>query len=251
MFLTVKRFVRRSLWRILGVPPQAQMRSIVGINTKQPRYEIIDNAIKIIQHNTRVSHRKCRVGEEGSLLGDYLEFGCFEGNTFVHAYKRAAPLMPWMRFWAIDSFQGLPEPTGQDKDGEFWQGQFACDQETFLKNLSNAGVDFNRIVCVPGWFHETLTPELKRQKNLKIASIVYVDCDLYNSAVSVLNYITDIVETGSVIMFDDWFCFKGDPEKGVRRACSEWLSANPDILLNDWYLFGAYGKSFIVNRKSI
>jgi O-methyltransferase len=251
MFLQIKRFVRRIFWRILGAPPQAQARSIVGINTKQPRYEMLDNAIKIIQHNTRVSRRKCRVGEEGSLLGDYLEFGCFEGNTFLHAYKRAAPLMPWMRFWAIDSFQGLPEPSGQDKDGEFWQGQFSCDQDTFLKNLRDASVDFNRIICVPGWFHETLTPELKRQKNLKIASIVYVDCDLYNSAVPVLNYITDLVETGSVIIFDDWFCFKGNPERGVQRACSEWLSENPGISLNDWHLFGAYGKSFIVYRKPL
>lgn len=221
-----------------------------GLDSKELRLQMLDKAIKIVYHNTRVSRKECQVGEKGSLLGDYLEFGCFEGNTFSYAYKCASGLMPWMRFFAFDSFQGLPEPEGRDKDGEFWKGQFSCDKETFIENLKKSDVDFNRIECIPGWFDKTLDPELKQEKKLSIASLVYIDCDLYNSTVPVLNFITDLVETGSVIMFDDWFCFKGDPQKGVQRACIEWLESNPNISLQDYHLFGAFGKSFIVIKNN-
>ncbi|MEZ4681895.1 MAG: TylF/MycF/NovP-related O-methyltransferase [Caldilineaceae bacterium] len=179
------------------------------------------------------------------MLGDYLEFGCFHGDSFVHAYNRAAPLLPWMRFWAFDSFQGLPQLSGIDSDGEFWEGQFSCDEHTFMQNLQKANVDLERVNCIPGWFADTLTSNLKQKKNLQVASIVYIDCDLYHSTVPVLDFITDLVETGTVIMFDDWFCFKADPQKGVQKACSEWLQRNPRIKLHGWHLFGPYGKSFI------
>jgi hypothetical protein len=51
-----------------------------------------------------------------------------------------------------------------------------------------------------------------------------------------------------VLIFDEWFTAKGDPDRGEPRACAEWLANNPDIALQDWHLFGAYGKSFIVTR---
>jgi O-methyltransferase len=32
-----------------------------------------------------------------------------------------------------------------------------------------------------------------------------------------------------VIVFDDWFCFYGDPDRGERRAWAEFCQANPDL----------------------
>lgn len=218
------------------------------IDTIHPRFWMLDNASMIVHHNTRTLREKHEPGDAGSLLGDYLEFGVSKGVTFGHAYARAAPLMPWMRFWAFDSFQGLPEPVGSDVGGEFWEGQFACDEASFLKNVTEAGVDMKRVVCVPGWFNETLTPDLKRENSLTVASMVYIDADLYNSTVPVLEFIADLVETGTVLMFDDWFCFRADRGRGVQRACAEWLHRHPSISLLDWHLFGPYGKSFFVNR---
>jgi hypothetical protein len=211
---------------------------------------MLDTAIKLINHNTTTSRTRHPAGTPGSLLGDYLEFGCAAGGSFLHAYKRAAPLMPWMRFWAFDSFAGLPRPEGIDQDGEAQEGLFACNQQTFLRNLRVAKVDWSRVVCVPGWYSDTLTPGLKPHRGLKLASIVYIDCDLYHSCVLALAFITDLVETGSVIIFDEWLTFKGDPNRGEQRACAEWLTRHPEITLQDWHFFGAYGKSFIVVRAS-
>jgi hypothetical protein len=210
---------------------------------------MISYAIALINHQTRLVRENKKIAEPGTLLGDYLEFGCYRGESFIYAYKCASKMLPWMRFFAFDSFQGLPALTEEDRNGPFYSGQFSCSQKDFMDNLRKAKLDLKRVVCIPGWFNETLRPELKKEKNLKIASIVYIDCNLYTSCVSVLNFLTDILETGSIIIFDDWFSFNADPTKGIQRACREWLKQNPNILLQDWHVFGPFGKSFIVKIK--
>ena len=209
---------------------------------------MLDMAVKFVNHNTSSARERQAIGAPGSLLGDYLEFGCAAGASFVHTYQQAAPRMPWMRFLAFDSFQGLPRPEGIDADGEAREGLFACDEKTFVGNLREANVDLGRVICVPGWYRDTLTADVKRTHQLRLASIVYIDCDLYQSAVEALTFVSDLVETGTVLIFDEWFTAKGDPDRGEPRACAEWLASNPDIALQDWHLFGAYGKSFIVTR---
>jgi hypothetical protein len=209
---------------------------------------MLDMAVKFVNHNTGTARERHAAGEPGSLLGDYLEFGCAAGASLIHAYQQAAPRMPWMRFWAFDSFQGLPRPEGIDAGGEAREGLFACDQPAFTRNLREANVDLGRVICVPGWYRDTLTDDLKRAHDLRLAAIVYIDCDLYQSALEALTFVGDLVETGTVLIFDEWFTAKGDPDRGEPRACAEWLATHPDIGLQEWHLFGAYGKSFIVTR---
>ncbi len=46
------------------------------------------------------------------IEGDYCEFGVYTGRSFVHAYKALTrqEKTPSTRFFAFDSFEGLPEP---------------------------------------------------------------------------------------------------------------------------------------------
>jgi hypothetical protein len=233
----MRHALQKLAWRALGGPPR-----------QKADFWMLDMAVKFAHHNTTSARERETVGAPGSLLGDYLEFGCAAGASFIHTYRQASERMPWMRFWAFDSFKGLPRPEGIDIDGEAREGLFACDQPTFLRNLRAAGLDLDRVVCVPGWYRETLTPDLKRRHQLRIASIVYIDCDLYQSALEALTFVSDLVETGTVLIFDEWFTSKGDPDRGEQRACAEWLVRHPGIALQDWHFFGPYGKSFIVTR---
>lgn len=239
------KLIRRYIHKIIGPNPWFEH----NIDYLSARRQAIDNAIGAVDLYTRLSRNNKPAGTKGSLLGDYLEFGCYRGESFIYAFRHASPLMPWMKFYAFDSFQGLPKLKTADPEEVFWEGQFAYSQEDFTDNLKKAGVDLRRIRCIPGWFDDTLSKELKNKMNLTVASIVHIDCDLYQSCVPVLEFLTDIIETGSVIIFDDWFCYKADPQKGVMRACREWLSRNPGITLQDWHLVGAYGKSFIAQVK--
>jgi O-methyltransferase len=233
--------IRRTLqdlgWRLLGTP-----------RLQKADFWMLDMAVKFVNHNTTRARERDGVGTPGTLLGDYLEFGCAAGASFIHTYGQASRRMPWMRFWAFDSFQGLPRPAGIDTEGEAREGLFACDQATFIGNLRTAGVDLDRVVCIPGWYRDTLSDELKQAHRLRVASIVYIDCDLYQSALEALAFVTDLVETGTVLIFDEWFTSKGDPQRGEQRACAEWLARSPAIALQPWHLFGPYGKSFIVTR---
>ena len=103
------------------------------------------------------------------------------------------------------------------------------------------------IEIIEGFYKNSLTNELKSNLNLKKAAIVMIDCDFYNSAKLVLNFITDLINDGTILIFDDWYAYKGDPNKGEQKACSEWLEKNKNIKLIPYKSSGTHQKSFIVN----
>lgn len=183
--------------------------------------------------------------------GDYLEFGVYQGETFVNAWQSARVTgRKDMRFYAFDSFRGLPDPNDSeiDKGGEFREGQFASGRADFEQRLHRAGVDMGRVRVVEGFYEESL-PDLKPADiGLEAASIVWIDCDLYSSTVCVLDFVTDLVQDGTVILFDDWYCFRARPDRGEQLACREWLEANPGITLVPYRDFHWAGRAFIVNR---
>jgi hypothetical protein len=87
----------------------------------------------------------------------------------------------------------------------------------------------DRLVTVKGFYDESLDEATRRRFDGKKAAIVYVDCDLYASTVPVLRFVRDFLQRGTVIVFDDWNCFHGDPDKGERRAWAEFVAANPSL----------------------
>lgn len=186
------------------------------------------------------------------ISGDYLEFGVFQGKTFSYAYRVMAPLFPEMQFIALDSFEGLPEPKGIDaKDNYtsgFYPGQFACDIQQFKNNLISDGVDIKRVMMVEGWFDETLKPENPQVFAVDKVAAAWIDCDLYESTVPVLDFLTNRLSVGSVLLFDDWRCYRNLPDFGQQRACREWLERNPQITLNAFVDFGFHGQGFTVAK---
>lgn len=157
-----------------------------------------------------------------------------------------------MTFIALDSFEGLPEPTGQDAvlgyTSGFHAGEFACSRENFLANVSSSGGDIDRIITVPGWFNHSLAKDSPAIAGLGKVAAAWIDCDLYESTVPVLDFLTDRLSVGSVLLFDDWRCFRNLPDRGEQRACQEWLDRNPQISLREFVDFGFHGVSFTVER---
>lgn len=178
--------------------------------------------------------------------GDYLEFGVYEGRAMNWAMRHARRTKNDMRFFAFDTFTGLPDV---DDMGKWVPGDYACSEATFRENLRRRGHDLSRLTCVAGDFRETLTEGLRAEIGLEAAAIVFVDCDLYESTVPVLRFITPHLVTGSIIAFDDWFSFGGDPFRGEIRAVNEWLESTPSITLSHYRDFGISGKSFVVTLR--
>jgi len=62
-----------------------------------------------------------------------------------------------------------------------------------------------------------------------------------------LDFITDLVVEGTLLIFDDWFSFKANPNLGEQRACREWLEKNPQLSLTPYARWGVAQQSFIVH----
>jgi O-methyltransferase len=186
------------------------------------------------------------------LPGGYFEFGVSQGVTFSYAMRIMQGLFPHMEFVALDSFEGLPAPSGQDAvqgyTSGFQAGEFACTRETFLSNVASAGGDINRVKIVEGWFDQSLAKGDRRTAELGKVAAAWIDCDLYESTIPVLDFLTDRLSVGTVLLFDDWRCFRNLPDRGEQRACREWLERNPQIALRDFVDFGFHGVSFTVER---
>ncbi len=182
--------------------------------------------------------------------GDYLEFGVFEGSTFRFAYKNLSPYFDEMKFYAFDSFEGLPEPRGIDNikgySSNFNKGDFFCTEQKFKKLLESDGVEMKKISIIKGWFDDTLRNK-KENYGVRSISLAYIDSDFYESTVPVLEFITPRLEEGSLIIFDDWRCYRNQPHLGVQKACNEWLERNPHIKLRELFSYGWNGIAFTVS----
>ena len=215
------------------------------------RWYNIHRTLDPFPEHTQFVTNAMRLQAFAELDGDYLEFGVASGANFCRHYHRAQAMgLTSMRFYAFDSFQGLPEITGDDARGfcQYMKGQFAHDLPAFKRALAQYDVDLDKVDIVPGWFDDVLNDETKKKLQLKRATMVWIDCDLYESTVPVLDFVTDYLQTGTLLVFDDWFCFRGDPTRGEQRAFTEWLERNPLIGVTQYRKYGSSGNSFLVHR---
>lgn len=182
------------------------------------------------------------------LNGDYFEFGVYKGDNLCRAiYYAGTAGLTDMHFHAFDSFEGLPEFSETDQGfNPFAPRAYAATEEEFLENLEEQGFDLSRLSIHTGWYEEVL-PHIRQNQTIKgNAAIVWIDCDLYSSTRQALNFIKDYLVDGAIILFDDWFCFKGYADLGEMGAFREWLDRNPGIKAVPFRKFGWHGNSFII-----
>jgi hypothetical protein len=78
----------------------------------------------------------------------------------------------------------------------------------------------------------------------RIASAT-VDCDLYESAVPVFNFIEPLLQPGSVLYIDDLFVGnRGDPSRGLARAFVEFRARSRWRFVRHLDI-GWWGRSYI------
>ncbi len=203
------------------------------------------------------------------VRGDFLEFGVFEGRSLMHAYfyvrylthlieTGTVPILAGvsteplraMRFVGFDSFEGLPEPTYADTlDGQqewLGAGSFACSEERFWGNLKRNKVERERFVAVPGWYEQSLSEATVEEHGMRSAAVVHIDCDYYHSTVLALDFVTNLLVDGSILVFDDWFLYRGRADKGEQRAFAEWREQHPQFRVTE--LHRSTTVSFQVHR---
>jgi len=179
------------------------------------------------------------------INGVYVEFGSHEVNTFRMALQTLGDRLKPIKinkFYAFDSFVGMPEPEGIDKQ-KIWKKSMNFTSEDQFKRIVKK--DLHRVTTVKGFYENTL-PNYDWPKSNVIA-MAYIDCDYYKSTKECLDFIKDKLQHGSLIVFDDWNCYYADPKRGQRLAYSEFKKDLSDK--NTFVEFSdieSGGKAFIV-----
>jgi O-methyltransferase len=189
-----------------------------------------------------------RLLNQGATLGDYLEFGVFNGTSLACMYKVLRDLrIENVRLFGFDSFEGLPETARTESDGLWGPGQFQLDYEYTRSWLSQQAVDWNRVFLVKGWFKDSLTRELIEQHKITKASVIMIDSDLYSSAKEALSFCAPLIRDSAVIFFDDWFPL-ADRNMGEKKAFDEFMAANPELSMQDFGSYDGTSKVFYIRR---
>lgn len=187
-------------------------------------------------------------GANGNILPQiYFEFGCYSGRTFSTAMNSANFLkMDNFKFYAFDSFLGLPST---DNQNIFKQGQFKFSKKDFKKIIKKkTGVFLDDKYILEGYYDESLKTQVAL--NLPKPGIIHLDCDLYSSTVSVLEFLKPILVGGSVLLFDDYYCYPVNKNLGQKKAIKEFLKNNVNFEFQAWKAYSSFGQSFFFINKS-
>lgn len=185
--------------------------------------------------------------------GDYYEFGVYKGFSFWFAMQIADILnIKNTHFYGFDSFDGLPTPKGIDKEKllngtSFTRGNFTASKSFVNNFLVRYGANKENYDLIEGFYDESLNKSLLKKYKFKKASVILVDCDLYESTKTVLNFVTKLIQNNTIIVFDDWGIT--NKNKGEKLAFREWSEANPKLFFEEYFSYKDV-KSFKVKLKS-
>ena len=188
--------------------------------------------------------------------GYYMEFGVLNGECMIDAYRQFRGL--FTHYYGFDSFEGLPDLTSEDQDAArltplFHKGNFASMQLEYVRQniLTSSRMAPEELTLVPGVFKQTL-PGFHKDKLREqgVPLVIYIDCDLYSSTVDCLNFIDSLVTTGTWLLFDDYWCYRGSPDAGEQRAIREWMTGHKRIGLQPYGNFDGWGRAFVAYEKS-
>lgn len=188
--------------------------------------------------------------------GYFMEFGVLNGVGMVEVHSQLRGLLTHM--YGFDTFSGLPSLNEYDNEGiammpSFYAGNFKSMGRERVHDFvlaATSRMDVNALTLVEGIFSDTL-PHF--DKNLLADKgpclIVNVDCDLYSSSADVFAFLEDIVTTGTWLLLDDYWHYRGSPKLGQRRAFDEWLSSSKRIGASLYSNYNGFSRAYICHEK--
>ncbi len=121
----------------------------------------------------------------------------------------------------------------------------AMSEPDFIARCVAHGIPRDRFSTVKGFYADSLPVQQMPDR----VSFAYVDCDLYSSTTEVLRFLEPRIQHGTIVAFDDYYCYSPHGPSGERLAAAEFFDDNPDWQLLPYVQYGWYGKSFVVERR--
>src|SRR5690242_1693035 len=153
------------------------------------------------------------------VSGPVCEFGSAGGESFLNLYFQLSKIAkPCPHSYLFDSFEGLPEIDERTPHRGWKKGDYAFSYDGFVKRMDFFGVPRVAYTATKGFFEQTLTLEKKALLGMAPVSLVHIDCDLYKSTLLALQFVQDNLQQGTVILFDDYYCCRGNLRMGESGA---------------------------------
>jgi hypothetical protein len=164
--------------------------------------------------------------KDGAVLA---ECGVYRGSTLLGMANRLRDLgAKDFHLIGFDSFEGFPQPSPDDalSDGTYHpqatKGFFSDARYDDLQHRVELLGFQNEITLVKGYFENTLGQFADRR-----FSLVHLDCDLYDSYMTCLNFFYPRMRRGGYMVFDEYdFCASIYP--GAQKAIDSFLSDKPE-----------------------
>lgn len=160
------------------------------------------------------------------LIGDVIEFGTFTGGST----KTLSREFPDKTIFTIDHFQGL-EKTNKNvpKDSDWIERAFALDNPLYVDNgnvpksieeVQQRFVGHDNIKMIISDVHDLTNPS---DYGIEKIAICNLDADIYEPAVSALEFLTKCEWSEVYIRFDDWHGSEPEYDQHERLAFTEWI----------------------------
>jgi hypothetical protein len=158
------------------------------------------------------------------VAGDIVECGVSIGHGALLFLLLSEYVGKPRLYWGFDSFEGFPDPVEADEHTPITGvGFWASPPEAVLRTLRDGRlpeeVIRERVRLVKGLFDQTL-----REYEGRIA-ILHLDCDLYQSYQTALDYLYEKVAPGGVIMFDE---YNDSRWPGATKAIDNFFRDKPE-----------------------
>lgn len=205
--------------------------------------------------NTSPNYETCQLSdikstiqnENYNLIGDVIEFGTFTGGST----KTLSSLFPEKTIFTIDHFQGL-EKTNKNvpKDSDWIERAFALDNPLYVDNgnvpksideLLKRFEGHDNIKMIISDVHKLTVPS---DYGIGKIAICNLDVDIYEPAVSALEFLTKCEWSEVFIRFDDWHGGEAEYDQHERLAFTEWIEKYKYefIITHGGFIGGVYVK---------
>lgn len=184
---------------------------------------------------------------KGDDIGDYLEFGVFNGSSMSNMYVTAKKLGVKMRFFGFDAFKGLPKESEKEDDGVWEEGFYACSFEKMKEFLKKKKVNPKNINWIKGWYKDTLNQRVIEKYKINKIGIVFIDCDTHSSSKTVLGFLGPLIKEPAIMCLDDWKLNDLDVKgKGEYKSFNEFLEKNTHLKAREIKSYNRKSKTFII-----
>lgn len=181
---------------------------------------------------SRVMYYKERFESISNVDGAIVECGIGSGSSLFHFAVLNQIESKGRDLYGFDSFEGFPEPSAEDSSernvegGVLYRG-WASDPEQLKRVFRNDfRSDFNfELKLVKGFFENSITEGVIKDLKKSGIALLHLDVDLYDSYKVTLERLFPLVNSGGVILFDEYINEK-IKFPGAQKAIDEYFGSD-------------------------